>query len=58
MDNEQLIGFMSTIIILATLLFGILGKYDNKVKQNRINELENKVEEQYYLIDALKQQEE
>lgn len=61
MERQDLIRDMTfyicmTMIAVLIILYLMLGiKLDAESKQNRINELEQTVEEQYYLIDALQQ---
>lgn len=56
MNKRDLIDAIVIILIICILALwnGILNA-KNDLKQNRINELEQQVEEQYYLIDSLKQ---
>ena len=56
MNKRDLIDVIALIVIMCGLAIynGVLNA-KNDLKQNRINELEQKVEEQYYVIDALKQ---
>lgn len=56
MNKKDLIDAIVIMIIICILALwnGILNT-KNDLKQNRINELERQVEEQYYLIDSLKQ---
>lgn len=58
MNKKDLIDAIALIVIMCGLAIwnGVLGA-KNDLKQNRINELEQQVEEQYYLIDSLKQEE-
>lgn len=45
-----------TLIILSIIIYFIVAeKIDVELKQNKINELQNKVEQQTELIDALQQ---
>lgn len=45
-----------TLIILSTIIYFVVAeKIDVELKQNKINELQNKVEQQTELIDALQQ---
>ena len=57
MNKRDLIDSIVIILIVCILTIwnGVL-KAKNDLKQNRINELEQHVEEQYYLIDSLKQE--
>lgn len=55
--NDNLTFLMVVIAVTLMSLRIVELNNNNYKKQNRINELENKVEDQYYLIDALKQQE-
>lgn len=58
MNKRNLIDAIALIVIMCGLAIwnGVLST-KNDLKQNRINELEQQVEEQYYLIDSLKQEE-
>ena len=58
MNKKDLIDAIALIVIMCGLAIynGVLNA-NNDLKQNRINELEQTVEEQYYLIDSLKQEE-
>lgn len=58
MNKRDLIDAIALIVIMCGLAIwnGVL-KAKNDLKQNRIKELEQQVEEQYYLIDSLKQEE-
>lgn len=58
MNKRDLIDAIVIILIVCVLTIwnGVLNA-KNDLKQNRINELEQQVEEQYYLIDSLKQEE-
>lgn len=58
MNKRDLIDAIALIVIMCGLEIynGVLNA-KNDLKQNRINELEQTVEEQYYLIDSLKQEE-
>lgn len=58
MNKKDLIDAIALIVIICGLAIydGVLNA-KNDLKQNRINELEHQVEEQYYLIDSLKQEE-
>ena len=58
MNKRDLIDSIVIILIVCilTIWSGVL-EAKNDLKQNRINELEQQVEEQYYLIDSLKQEE-
>ena len=58
MNKKDLIDAIALIVIICGLAIydGVLNA-KNDLKQNRINELEQQVEEQYYLIDSLKQEE-
>lgn len=57
MNKKDLIDAIVIMIIICILAIwnGVLNA-KNDLKQNRINELEQKVEEQYYLIDSLRQE--
>lgn len=45
-----------TLIVLSIIIYFIVAeKIDVELKQNKINELTNKVEQQIELIDALQQ---
>ena len=58
MNKKDLIDLIVIAVLLAILAiidFNI--SLNNTKLQNRINELEQQVEEQYYLIDSLKQEE-
>lgn len=57
MNKKDLIDAIALIVIMCGLAIynGVLNA-KNDLKQNRINELEQTVEEQYYLIDSLKQE--
>lgn len=45
-----------TLIVLSIIIYFIVAeKIDVELKQNKINELQNKVEQQTELIDALQQ---
>lgn len=57
MNKRNLIDAIALIVIICGLAIydGVLNA-KNDLKQNRINELEHQVEEQYYLIDSLKQE--
>lgn len=56
MNKRDLIDSIALIVIMCGLAIynGVLNA-KNDLKQNRINELEQQVEEQYYLIDSLQQ---
>lgn len=58
MNKRDLIDSIVIILIVGilTIWSGVL-EAKNDLKQNRINELEQQVEEQFYLIDSLKQEE-
>lgn len=58
MNKKDLIDAIALIVIMCGLAIynGVLNA-KNDLKQNRINELEQTVEEQYYLTDSLKQEE-
>ena len=59
MNKKDLIDVIVIAVLLSILvIFNYKLSADNSKKDNRINELEQQVEEQYYVIDALKQQEE
>lgn len=61
MDYRKTIGniiyyICMTLIILSIIIYFIVAeKIDVELKQNKINELQNKVEQQTELIDALQQ---
>ena len=58
MNKRDLIDSIVTIfVILALFILNLYQSYELENNQNRINELEQQVEEQYYLIDSLKQEE-
>lgn len=58
MNNREIIDAIALIVIICGLAIynGVLSAKSD-LKQNRINELEQQVEEQYYLIDSLRQEE-
>lgn len=56
MNKKYAIGTIVLIIIILFLFVSVLFKDSENLKyRQRINELEYKVEEQYYVIDALQQ---
>ena len=56
MNKKDLIDVIMIAVLLSILvIFNCKLSADNSKKDNRINELEQQVEEQYYLIDALQQ---
>lgn len=58
MNKKDLIDAIALIVIMCGLaIYNRVLSAKNDLKQNRINELEQQVEEQYYLIDSLKQEE-
>ena len=58
MNKRDLIDAIALIVIMCGLaIYNRVLSAKNDLKQNRINELEQQVEEQYYLIDSLKQEE-
>ena len=57
MNKRDLIDAIALIVIMCGLaIYNRVLSTKNDLKQNRINELEQQVEEQYYLIDSLKQE--
>lgn len=57
MNKKDLIDAIALIVIMCGLaIYNRVLSAKNDLKQNRINELEQQVEEQYYLIDSLKQE--
>lgn len=57
MNKKDLIDAIALIVIMCGLaICNRVLSAKNDLKQNRINELEQQVEEQYYLIDSLKQE--
>ena len=57
MNKRDLIDAIALIVIMCGLaIYNRVLSIKNDLKQNRINELEQQVEEQYYLIDSLKQE--
>ena len=57
MNKRDLIDAIALIVIMCGLaIYNRVISAKNDLKQNRINELEQQVEEQYYLIDSLKQE--
>ena len=57
MNKKDLIDVIVIAVLLSILvIFNCKLSADNTKKDNRINELEQQVEEQYYLIDSLKQE--
>lgn len=58
MNRKDLIdAIVIVFVILALFILNLYQSYELETNQNRINELEQQVEEQYYLIDSLKQEE-
>ena len=58
MNKRDLIDAIALIVIMCGLaIYNRVISAKNDLKQNKINELEQQVEEQYYLIDSLKQEE-
>ena len=58
MNKRNLIDAIALIVIMCGLaIYNRVLSAKNDLKQNRINELEQQVEEQYYLVDSLKQEE-
>ena len=58
MNKKDLIDAIALIVIMCGLaIYNRVLSTKNDLKQNKINELEQQVEEQYYLIDSLKQEE-
>ena len=58
MNKRNLIDAIALIVIMCGLaIYNRVLSAKNDLKQNRINELEQQVEEQYYLMDSLKQEE-
>ncbi|MGM9881497.1 MAG: hypothetical protein ACI31S_01485 [Bacilli bacterium] len=58
MNKRDLIDIIVLeFIIFAFFILSLYQSYELETNQNRINELEQQVEEQYYLIDSLKQEE-
>lgn len=56
MNKKDLIDVIMIAVLLSILvIFNCKLSADNSKKDNRINELEQQVEEQYYLIDSLQQ---
>ena len=57
MYKKDLLDVLVLAVLLSILvIFNCKLSTDNTKKDNRINELEQQVEEQYYLIDSLKQE--
>lgn len=57
MNKKDLIDAIALIVIMCGLaIYNRVLSAKNDLKQNRINELEQQVEEQYYLVDSLKQE--
>ena len=57
MNKRDLIDAIALIVIMCGLaIYNRVLSAKNDLKQNRINELKKKEEEQYYLIDSLKQE--
>ena len=57
MNKRDLIDAIALIVIMCGLaIYNRVLSAKNDLKQNRINEIEQQVEEQYYLIDSLKQE--
>ena len=58
MNKRNLIDAIALIVIMCGLaIYNRVLSAKNDLKQNRINEIEQQVEEQSYLIDSLKQEE-
>lgn len=58
MNKKDLIDAIALIVIMCGLaIYNRVLSTKNDLKQNKINELEQQVEEQYYLIDSLQQEE-
>lgn len=58
MNKKDLIdAIVIVFVILALFILNLYQSYELETNQNRINELEQQVEEQYYLIDSLRQEE-
>lgn len=58
MNRKDLIdAIVIVFVILALFILNLYQSYELETNQNRINELEQQVEEQYYLIDSLRQEE-
>lgn len=58
MNKKDLIDVIVIAILLAILaIIDFSLSLNNTKLQNRINELEQQVEEQYYVLDSLKQEE-
>ena len=58
MNKRDLIDAIALIVIMCGLaIYNRVLSAKNDLKQNKINEIEQQVEEQYYLIDSLKQEE-
>lgn len=58
MNKKDLIDAIALIVIICGLaIYNRVLSVKNDLKQNKINEIEQQVEEQYYLIDSLKQEE-
>lgn len=56
MNRKDLIDAIALIVIICGLaIYNRVLSAKNDLKQNKINEIEQQVEEQYYLIDSLKQ---
>lgn len=55
MNKKDLIDAIAVLLSILVISNCKLSE-DNTKKDNRINELEQQVEEQYYLIDSLKQE--
>ena len=57
MNKRDLIDIIALLVIMCGLaIYNRVLSAKNDLKQNKINELEQQVEEQYYLIDSLKQE--
>lgn len=57
MNRKDLIdAIVIVFVILALFILNLYQSYELETNQNRINELEQQVEEQYYLIDSLQQE--
>lgn len=58
MNKRNLIDTVEIVfVILALFVLNLYQSYELETNQNKINELEQQIEEQYYLIDSLKQEE-
>lgn len=57
MNRKDLIdAIVIVFVILALFILNLYQSYELETNQNRINELEQQIEEQYYLIDSLQQE--